>query len=650
MIDRQTIDRILAAVPIEDLVGDYVRLTKRGSNYIGLCPFHSEKTPSFNVSPSRGIYKCFGCGKGGNAVSFLMEIEQLNFIDAIKRLAKRAGIQIEEREETEAERQQRTEHESLMLLLEWAENYYQKSLTDSTEGKVAGLGYLTERGVTAETIAKFGLGYSPADGHAMSQAALQAGYSASFLQRVGLVTERNGELYDRFRERVMFPIRSVSGRPIGFGGRALRTDGKLAKYINSPEGEIYHKSETLFGLSLAKRAIAQQDRCFLVEGYLDVIQLHQQGLENVVASSGTSLTTEQTRLIGRFTKNVVLLYDGDSAGIKAAERGADLLLAEGINVSIVLLPEGQDPDDFAKAHTLAEIQDFVESNRKDFIHFKAANRLKAGKGDPAQLAKLAQDVVKSIALIPDGITRALYIQEAARQFSLSEELLTAEVSKQRGQKPLIARPRNPDTPSTEAPTDAAAEGEADSPEVEPKAKNPYYVQERELASMLLRYGVENIQIAEEGESGVQSVRLADYMAAEFAVDGIAFTDPLLRRLYDGYQQQLAEGAPDPQQALLSGLDPELTSLCIDLTTDRYPLSKRWFPGGKVADLSHDDLSLNAQQVVLAFKWDILSQELAAKREELKNPELTSEEVDARMHQIHDLSQVLCRLSELTRRI
>ncbi len=650
MIDRQTIDRILAAVPIEDLVGDYVRLTKRGSNYIGLCPFHSEKTPSFNVSPSRGIYKCFGCGKGGNAVSFLMEIEQLNFIDAIKRLAKRAGIQIEEREETEAERQQRTEHESLMLLLEWAENYYQKSLTDSTEGKVAGLGYLTERGVTAETIAKFGLGYSPADGHAMSQAALQAGYSASFLQRVGLVTERNGELYDRFRERVMFPIRSVSGRPIGFGGRALRTDGKLAKYINSPEGEIYHKSETLFGLSLAKRAIAQQDRCFLVEGYLDVIQLHQQGLENVVASSGTSLTTEQTRLIGRFTKNVVLLYDGDSAGIKAAERGADLLLAEGINVSIVLLPEGQDPDDFAKAHTLAEIQDFVESNRKDFIHFKAANRLKAGKGDPAQLAKLAQDVVKSIAFIPDGITRALYIQEAARQFSLSEELLTAEVSKQRGQKPLIARPRNPDTPSTEAPTDAAAEGEADSPEVEPKAKNPYYVQERELASMLLRYGVENIQIAEEGESGVQSVRLADYMAAEFAVDGIAFTDPLLRRLYDGYQQQLAEGAPDPQQALLSGLDPELTSLCIDLTTDRYPLSKRWFPRGKVADLSHDDLSLNAQQVVLAFKWDILSQELAAKREELKNPELTSQEVDARMHQIHDLSQVLCRLSELTRRI
>lgn len=650
MIDRQTIDRILAAVPIEDLVGDYVRLTKRGSNYIGLCPFHSEKTPSFNVSPSRGIYKCFGCGKGGNAVSFLMEIEQLNFIDAIKRLAKRAGIQIEEREETEAERQQRTEHESLMLLLEWAENYYQKSLTDSTEGKVAGLGYLTERGVTAETIAKFGLGYSPADGHAMSQAALQAGYSASFLQRVGLVTERNGELYDRFRERVMFPIRSVSGRPIGFGGRALRTDGKLAKYINSPEGEIYHKSETLFGLSLAKRAITQQDRCFLVEGYLDVIQLHQRGLENVVASSGTSLTTEQTRLIGRFTKNVVLLYDGDSAGIKAAERGADLLLAEGISVSIVLLPEGQDPDDFAKAHTLAEIQDFVESSRKDFIHFKAANRLKAGKGDPAQLAKLAQDVVKSIALIPDGITRALYIQEAARQFSLSEELLTAEVSKQRGQKPLIARPRNPDTPSTEAPTDAAAEGEADSPEVEPKAKNPYYVQERELASMLLRYGVENIQIAEEGESGVQSVRLADYMAAEFAVDGIAFTDPLLRRLYDGYQQQLAEGAPDPQQALLSGLDPELTSLCIDLTTDRYPLSKRWFPGGKVADLSHDDLSLNAQQVVLAFKWDILSQELAAKREELKNPELTSEEVDARMHQIHDLSQVLCRLSELTRRI
>ena len=650
MIDRQTIDRILAAVPIEDLVGDYVRLTKRGSNYIGLCPFHSEKTPSFNVSPSRGIYKCFGCGKGGNAVSFLMEIEQLNFIDAIKRLAKRAGIQIEEREETEAERQQRTEHESLMLLLEWAENYYQKSLTDSTEGKVAGLGYLTERGVTAETIAKFGLGYSPADGHAMSQAALQAGYSASFLQRVGLVTERNGELYDRFRERVMFPIRSVSGRPIGFGGRALRTDGKLAKYINSPEGEIYHKSETLFGLSLAKRAIAQQDRCFLVEGYLDVIQLHQQGLENVVASSGTSLTTEQTRLIGRFTKNVVLLYDGDSAGIKAAERGADLLLAEGINVSIVLLPEGQDPDDFAKAHTLAEIQDFVESNRKDFIHFKAANRLKAGKGDPAQLAKLAQDVVKSIAFIPDGITRALYIQEAARQFSLSEELLTAEVSKQRGQKPLIARPRNPDTPSTEAPTDAAAEGEADSPEVEPKAKNPYYVQERELASMLLRYGVENIQIAEEGESGVQSVRLADYMAAEFAVDGIAFTDPLLRRLYDGYQQQLAEGVPDPQQALLSGLDPELTSLCIDLTTDRYPLSKRWFQGGKIVDLSHDDLSLNAQQVVLAFKWDILSQELASKREELKNPELTSEEVDARMHQIHDLSQVLCRLSELTRRI
>ena len=403
MIDRETVDRIYAAANIVDIIGEYVTLKRKGVNYQACCPFHNEKTPSFVVSPSKGVYKCFGCGKGGNAVTFLMEHENITYPEALKMVAKRYGIEVKEKEMTDEEVRRNDDRESMFALNGWAADYFADYLHHETEGMSVGMTYFRQkRGMTDATIKKFSLGFCPAKGDRMSKDALAAGYKKEFLVATGLSLQResDGSLYDRFRDRVIFPVHNISGRIVAFGGRTLRTDKTVAKYQNSPESEIYSKKRELYGLYFAKKAIQQLDFAIMVEGYTDVISMHQAGVENVVASSGTSLTTEQIRLLNRFTKNITVIYDGDSAGIHASLRGIDMILKEGMNVRVVLLPEPEDPDSFARTHTAAELQEYIRANEQDFLAFKARLLLQDAEGDPIKKAALIGDMVQSIAQIP----------------------------------------------------------------------------------------------------------------------------------------------------------------------------------------------------------------------------------------------------------
>ena len=419
MIDRGTVDRILDTARIEEVVSDFVSLKRRGANYIACCPFHHEKTPSFSVSPSKGIYKCFGCGKAGSVVSFVMEHEQMSYVEALKYLGHKYGIEVKEKEESEEDVQQRLHHESLLIVNDFAQKFYTEQLLKTEEGIAIGLSYFKERGFTDETITKFLLGYAPNKRREFTHNAQRKGYKKEHLVEVGLTIEReNGELLDRFYERVMFPIRGISGKVIAFGGRKLRGDKEVAKYINSPESEVYVKNKVLYGIYEAKQAIAKNQKCYLVEGYTDVISFHQAGVENVVASSGTSLTTGQIQLIKRFTNNVTVLYDGDWAGIKASLRGIDMLLEEGLEIKVALFPDGEDPDSFARKHTKEELMEFLTNNEEDFISFKQRLLAQELTKDPLQRAKLIGEVVNSIAVIPDAIVRAVYIEQTAAKLTL----------------------------------------------------------------------------------------------------------------------------------------------------------------------------------------------------------------------------------------
>ncbi len=435
MIDRGTVEKILDTARIEEVVSDFVSLKRRGANYIACCPFHHEKTPSFSVSPSKGIYKCFGCGKAGSVVSFVMEHEQMSYAEALKYLGKKYGIEVKEKEESQEDVQQRLHHESLLIVNDFAQKFYTEQLLHSDEGVAIGLSYFKERGFTDETINKFLLGYAPNKRRELTHNAQRKGYKKDHLVEVGLTIEReNGELLDRFYERVMFPIRSISGKVIAFGGRKLRGDKEIAKYINSPESEVYVKNKVLYGIYEAKQAIAREQKCYLVEGYTDVISFHQAGVENVVASSGTSLTTGQIQLIKRFTNNVTVLYDGDWAGIKASLRGIDMLLEEGLEIKVALFPDGEDPDSFARKHTKEELKEFLSNSEEDFISFKQRLLAQELSKDPLQRAKLIGEVVNSIAVIPDAIVRAVYIEQTAAKLNIKEELLQQEVAKLRHKK------------------------------------------------------------------------------------------------------------------------------------------------------------------------------------------------------------------------
>lgn len=428
MISKNTIDAVFDAARVEEVIGDFVNLKKSGANYKGLSPFVNEKTPSFMVSPVKQIWKDFSSGKGGNAITFIMEHEHFSYPEAIRYLAKKYGIEIEETEQTDAEKEQLNEKESMFIVSEFAKNYFQDTLLETDEGKSVGLSYFKERGFTTETIKQFGLGYSPDKWDVFTEAALKKGYSLEYLEKTGLTIVKEDKRFDRFKGRVMFPIQSMSGRVLGFGGRILTNDKKAAKYLNSPESDIYHKSKVLYGISHAKQYIAKKDNCFLVEGYTDVIQMHQAGIKNVVASSGTALTPDQIRLISHLTQNITMLFDGDAAGIRASFRGVDLILEAGMNVRICPLPEGEDPDSFARKHTLQELEGYFAENATDFIRFKANSLMEDAKGDPIKKAEIIRDMVASIAKIPDQIKREIYIQECSRIMDISEEVIFSSLA------------------------------------------------------------------------------------------------------------------------------------------------------------------------------------------------------------------------------
>ena len=437
MIDRQTIDRILDAANIVDVVSDFVTLRRAGANLKGLCPFHDDRTPSFMVSPAKNICKCFACGEGGTPVHFIMKHEQLSYPDALRYLAKKYHIEIKEREQTDEEKAEQSERESLFAVNEWANEWFQQQMNDTLDGRTIGLAYFRHRGFRDDLIKKFQLGYCPDKYDAQWQAGKAAGYNEDFLLKTGLcIRNEQGKTYDRFRNRVIFPIHTISGKVVGFGGRVLdsRTKGVQVKYQNSPESIIYSKKRELYGLFFAKKAIVKEDLCYLVEGYTDVMAMHQQGVENVVASSGTALTHEQIRAIHRFTENIVVIYDGDAAGIKASQRGIDMLLAEGMSVKLLLLPDGDDPDSFARKHTASEYQTFLAEHQVDFIKFKTNLLLDEAQGDPIKLSRLTGNIVQSLAVIPDEITRTFYIKETSQMLAVEERIITAAVSKVRQQQ------------------------------------------------------------------------------------------------------------------------------------------------------------------------------------------------------------------------
>ncbi|MBR6590143.1 MAG: DNA primase [Bacteroidaceae bacterium] len=431
MIDQATIDKILDAAQIVDVVSEFVTLKRAGVNYKGLCPFHNEKTPSFVVSPSKGLCKCFSCGKGGNVVHFIMEHEQLNYYEALKWLANKYHIEVKERELSDEEKQAQNVRESMFVVNDFANNYFQNLLHNHIDGQSIGLAYFRQRGFRDDIIRKFQLGYSLNERNALAKEAKRKGFKEEFLEKTGLCYRRDndGQLRDRFWGRVMFPVHTLSGKVIAFGGRVLKTDGKVAKYVNSPESEIYHKSNELYGIYFAKQAIVRDDRCFLVEGYTDVISMHQAGIENVVASSGTSLTSGQIRLIHRFTNNITVLYDGDGAGIKASIRGIDMLLEEGMNIKVVLLPDGEDPDSFARKHNATDYKAYINSHEVDFIRFKTNLLLEEVGNDPIKRAGLIGDIVRSISVIPENIVRSVYIRECSQLLQVEEKLLVQEVGK-----------------------------------------------------------------------------------------------------------------------------------------------------------------------------------------------------------------------------
>ncbi|HOK98086.1 MAG TPA: DNA primase [Bacteroidales bacterium] len=596
MIDQSTIDRIYETAHIVEVVGDFVSLKRRGVNYVGLCPFHNEKTPSFSVSPSRGIYKCFGCGKGGNAVNFIMEHEGLSYYEALRYLARKYNIPIVEKEATPEDVALKNERESLLVVTAFAGRFFHETLLSTDEGRTVGLSYFRERGIRDDMIEKFQLGYSPENRHAFTDAALKGGYKAEFLLKTGLSIERDGQYFDRFAGRVMFPIHSLSGQIIAFGGRTLLTDKQVAKYINSPESEIYHKSKMLYGIFQARRAITQHDKCYLVEGYLDVISMHQAGIENVVASSGTSLTADQIRLIKRFTNNVTIVYDGDPAGIKAALRGIDMILEEGLNVRIVLLPEGEDPDSFCRTHSPSEVVDFLASNENDFVLFKARLLLKDAQNDPIKKATLISDIVQSIAVIPDPIVRSVYVRECALLLQTGEQLLYSQIIQFR-RKYFEKHLPLQHVGSYQPP-------EYTKPQASQVAVNQFETNERELVRLLLNYGNHILSQGTHPDTSTQwIVTVAQYIITEVLKDELNFQHPVYKVIFEEYARYYFNDSELALEYFVRHPDPRVTAVVSDLIAKKDVISKKLFARYTDNLIETEEMRLNeiVPSVVMDFK-------------------------------------------------
>ena len=601
MIDLITKDKILEAAQIVDVVSDFVSLKRAGANFKGLCPFHDDRTPSFMVSPAKNYCKCFACGKGGSPVGFIMEHEQLSYPDALRWLAKKYGIAIKERELTEEEKASQTERESMFIVNEWANGWFQQQLHETPEGRNVGLSYFRQRGFRDDIIRKFQLGFSPQQRDACTQAALKAGYKEQFListpdaagiaHGVGISIRRdNGSLFDRFAGRVMFPIFNIGGKVVGFGGRVLdaATKGVQVKYQNSPESIIYHKKNELYGLFQAKQAIRKEDCVFMVEGYTDVLAMHQNGVENVVASSGTALTHEQIRLIRRFTNNIVVLYDGDAAGIKASQRGIDMLLGEGMNVRLLLLPDGQDPDEFGRKHTAQEFQSYMKEHQTDFIHFKTELLMKEAQGDPIKMSRLVNNIVQSIAVIPDEITRVFYTRETAQMMQLKEDLVSSAVTRQLNANAQEMQKEREREQRRAQQGNSQMSGPTDSPQVPVEATTPpeeipvHSVSpapaqppaiETLIIQSVIRYGERIICDMQQADGSTRPITVIEYVEGSLSQDRLTFTWPLYQQVLELGMAHCGEEGFKAAPFYLNHPDKAISELAFRLGTDAEPLSR-----------------------------------------------------------------------------
>ena len=651
MIPKETVDRILDTAQIADVVGDFVSLKRRGANFVACCPFHNEKTPSFYVSPAKGIYKCFGCGKSGTAVGFVMEHESLSYVEALRYLARKYNIEIVEKEESAEEIAHRQRSESLHLVSEFAAGFFRDCLRTG-EGRAVGYAYFKSRKLEDASIDKFGLGWSPSGKHGLSDAAGAAGFKEEFLLDTGLcVRKDDGTLQDRFYDRVMFPIHSVSGRVIAFGGRTLRTDKAIAKYVNSPETEIYVKSRSLYGIYFAKNEISRQDRCYLVEGYLDVISMHQLGITNVVASSGTSLTVEQIRLISKFTRNITIIYDGDSAGIHAALRGIGLVLKEGMNVKVVLLPDGDDPDSYSHKHTLEEVRDFIRTREQDFISFKTDMLLGQAGDDPLKKAELINDIADTISLIPDAVKRSVYVEACSVRFNIESQLLFDRIShtrtamlvseqKQREARQKKEHETGPEPAGEPFPQENPAREKEDSGSVAGIVLDDPFLApcEKELLGFILEHGDKYIDFDRDSEFYQEDGRqttVAEFIDSALAADETEFSNTAYRKVYDEYFVMYDEGLSQEriQRRLLNSMDRETSMVAADILVEKYMIT--------VENYRNSLTSIGTQLVIFVPKSVMAYQ---VKRIEKKLKSLSSDLVQAG----DDVERQTFILSEITR--
>ena len=663
MIDQPTIDRILDAVQIVDIVSDFVTLRKRGVNYVGLCPFHDDKTPSFYVSPSKGLCKCFSCGKGGNAVHFIMEHEQMSYPEALKYLAKKYGIEIKERELSSEEKLMQSERESLFIVNNFARDYFQNILKNHVDGRSIGMAYFRNRGFRDDIIEKFQLGYCTVSHDAMAQEAIKKGFKKEYLVKTGLCYETDDHrLRDRFWGRVIFPVHTLSGKVVAFGGRVLSsaTKGVKVKYVNSPESEIYHKSNELYGIYFAKQAIVKQDRCFLVEGYTDVISMHQSGVENVVASSGTALTPGQIKLIHRFTNNITVLYDGDVAGIKASLRGIDMLLEEGMNIKVCLLPDGEDPDSFARKHNATEFQKFIQDNETDFIRFKTNLLLEDAGKDPIKRAELIGNLVQSISIIPEAIVRDVYIKECSQLLRVEDKLLVSEVAKRREtQAEKQAEQRNRETRKNNTARDAAQaplpdgvqppypedmppypmDGEIPNggaplpPETaeyvsyipqEGKEGQEFYKYERLILQMVVRYGEKVLCNVPDEEGKEIPITVTEYVVNDLKEDELAFHNPLHRQMLTEAAEHIHNEGFTAERYFLAHPDPIISKLSTELIADRYQLSKYHSKAQRLVT-DEERLFELVPTLMINFKFAIISEEMKHMMYALQDPAVANDE-------------------------
>lgn len=652
MIDQATIDRILDAAQIVEVVSDFVTLRKRGVNYVGLCPFHNEKTPSFSVSPSKGLCKCFSCGKGGNAVHFIMEHEQMSYPEALRYLAKKYNIEIKERELTNEEKEVQSNRESMFIVNNFARDYFQNILKNHVDGRSIGLAYFRQRGFRDDIIDKFQLGFSTEGRDALAQEALRKGFKQEFLVKTGLCYETDDhKLRDRFWGRVMFPVHTLSGKVVAFGGRVLSTENKkLAKYVNSPESEIYHKSNELYGIYFAKQAIVKQDRCFLVEGYTDVISMHQSGVENVVASSGTSLTPGQIRLIHRFTNNITVLYDGDMAGIKASIRGIDMLLEEGMNIKVCLLPDGDDPDSFARKHNATEFQNFIQEHETDFIRFKAQLLMEDAGKDPMKRAELINDIVRSIAVIPEAIVRDVYIKECGQLLRIEDKLLVSEVAKRRelqaekGNKSIASNNAPTPQPGEMPPPFPPEEMEADTYQSfipqEGKEGQEFYKYERLIIQMIVRYGEKVMCNLTDEEGNEVPVTVVEYVINDLKEDELAFHNPLHRRILSEASEHIHDQEFASERFFVAHPDPKISTIATELASDRYQLSKYHSKTQKLVT-DEERLYEMVPMLMINFKNAIVAEELKHIMYALQDPSIANDntQCDAVMQRYKEMKEI-----------